>query len=261
MSGQELKIATQLDILTFQTARVNDGSASRKKSHSRSSTRKSLYLWEFLFGLLEDEECTSVITWTNKREGIFELKNTEELAKLWGTVKNRPRMDKSKLIRAIRTYYERGMLRKVKGHKGVYQFLSIPYRTKGYDHEMMTTGTFTSSPFLGSSERSLVDFNVITSDCSDRQPYYRGTTADGRDNTENNRDISVDDCKQTEDTFDKSNGYCSREKRWSDYSLSSDGSTKSLDERQGDFNTNTDTRNHMPEHMAFVFNDDDNVCR
>jgi hypothetical protein len=89
-------------------------SASRKRSNSRSSTRKSLYLWEFLFGLLEDEECTSVITWTDKREGIFELKNTEELAKLWGTVKNRPRMDKSKLIRAIRTYYERGMLKKVK---------------------------------------------------------------------------------------------------------------------------------------------------
>ena len=85
----------------------------RKRSNSRSSTRKSLYLWEFLFGLLEDDECASVITWTNKREGIFELRNTEELAKLWGTVKNRPRMDKSKLIRAIRTYYERGMLKKV----------------------------------------------------------------------------------------------------------------------------------------------------
>lgn len=124
---------------------------------------------------------------------------------------------------------------------------------------MMTTCTFTSSPFVGSSERSLVDFSVITSGCNDRQPYYRGT-ADGRDNTENNRDISVDDRKQTEDTFDKSNGYCSREKRWSDYSLSSDGRTKSLDELQGDFH-NTDTPNHMPEHMAFVFNDDDNVCR
>ena len=90
--------------------------ASRKRSSStsRSNTRKSIYLWEFLFGLLEDDECTSVITWTNKSEGIFELKNTDELAKLWGTVKNRPKMDKNKLIRAIRTYYERGMLKKVR---------------------------------------------------------------------------------------------------------------------------------------------------
>ncbi|CAB3992351.1 ETS-related transcription factor Elf-4-like, partial [Paramuricea clavata] len=82
---------------------------SRKRS---SSTRKSLYLWEFLFGLLEDDECVSVITWVNKREGIFALKNTDELAKLWGTVKNRPKMDKNKLIRAMRTYYNRGMLKK-----------------------------------------------------------------------------------------------------------------------------------------------------
>ena len=90
--------------------------ATRKRSSSasRSNTRKSIYLWEFLFGLLEDDECTSVITWTNKSEGIFELKNTDELAKLWGTVKNRPKMDKNKLIRAIRTYYERGMLKKVR---------------------------------------------------------------------------------------------------------------------------------------------------
>jgi hypothetical protein len=83
---------------------------SRRKSNT---TRKSLYLWEFLFGLLEDDECTSVICWIDKREGIFVLKNTDELAKLWGTVKNRPKMDKNKLIRAIRTYYNRGMLKKV----------------------------------------------------------------------------------------------------------------------------------------------------
>ena len=85
--------------------------ASRKRSNS---TRKSLYLWEFLFGLLEDDECTSVICWVDKCQGVFALKNTDELAKLWGTVKNRPKMDKNKLIRAIRTYYNRGMLKKVK---------------------------------------------------------------------------------------------------------------------------------------------------
>jgi hypothetical protein len=87
--------------------------ASTKRSNSRSNARKSLYLWEFLFGLLEDDECASVLCWINKREGVFELKNTDELAKLWGTVKNRPKMDKYKLFRAIRTYYNRGMLRKV----------------------------------------------------------------------------------------------------------------------------------------------------
>ena len=84
-----------------------------KKKNSGGGTRKSLYLWEFLFGLLEDDECGSIINWVNKDEGVFKLNNTEELAQLWGTVKNRPKMDKNKLIRAIRTYYNRGVLKKV----------------------------------------------------------------------------------------------------------------------------------------------------
>ena len=91
----------------------HDFVAYRKRSCLGSNTRKSVYLWEFLFGLLEDDECATVIRWISKGEGIFELKNTEELAKLWGTLKNRPNMNKEKLIRAMRTYYERGMLKKV----------------------------------------------------------------------------------------------------------------------------------------------------
>jgi hypothetical protein len=62
---------------------------------------------------LEDDECASVISWTNKLEGIFRLKNANELAKLWGTVKNKPNMDKYKLFRAMRNYYNRGILKKV----------------------------------------------------------------------------------------------------------------------------------------------------
>ena len=84
-----------------------------KKNNSQSSTRKSVYLWEFLFGLLEDDECSSVISWTDKRKGIFALHNTDELAKLWGTVKNKPNMNKYKLFRAMRNYYGKGMLKKV----------------------------------------------------------------------------------------------------------------------------------------------------
>ena len=87
-------------------------SVPNKKCNSRHK-RTSLYLWEFLFGLLEDDECASLLRWVNKREGIFALKNTAELAKLWGTVKNRPHMDKNKLLRAMRTYYDRAILKKV----------------------------------------------------------------------------------------------------------------------------------------------------
>lgn len=87
--------------------------STKKSGSSKLSTRKSVYLWEFLYGLLEDEECSSVISWTSKEEKVFRLNNADELAKLWGTVKNKPKMDKFKLFRAMRTYYDRGMLRKV----------------------------------------------------------------------------------------------------------------------------------------------------
>lgn len=79
----------------------------------QASTRKSVYLWEFLYGLLEDNDCASVISWTNKQEKVFRLNNADELAKLWGTLKKKPRMDKYKLFRAMRTYYDRRMLKKV----------------------------------------------------------------------------------------------------------------------------------------------------
>lgn len=84
-----------------------------KKGNSRSNTRKTIFLWEFLFGLLEDNECATLIQWISKCEGIFALKNADELAKLWGTVKNRPTMNKDKFIRAMRTYYHKGILKKV----------------------------------------------------------------------------------------------------------------------------------------------------
>jgi hypothetical protein len=93
---------------------IDTGRLTTKRSkYSRPSTRKSVYLWEFLFGLLEDDECASVISWTNKLEGIFTLRNTNELAKLWGTIKNKPNMDKYKLFRAMRNYYNTGILKKV----------------------------------------------------------------------------------------------------------------------------------------------------
>lgn len=41
------------------------------------------------------------------------MKNVKEIAKLWGTAKNRPTMDDKKLLRALRYYYKTNILRKV----------------------------------------------------------------------------------------------------------------------------------------------------
>lgn len=95
--------------------------------------RIQAYLWEFLVGLLEDEECAPIINWTNKFEKEFEVVDPDELANLWGILKNRPKMNKTKLRRAIRQYYKRDLIMKVKGRVGVYRFLHLPYDPIGLD--------------------------------------------------------------------------------------------------------------------------------
>ena len=125
-----------IDLVTSVSARP----PTVKKNNSQSSARKSVYLWEFLFGLLEDDECSSVISWTDKREGIFALHNTDELAKLWGTVKNKPNMNKYKLFRAMRNYYGKGMLKKVTlafAYIAYSQFCLVIYWTKIPDNSLV----------------------------------------------------------------------------------------------------------------------------
>ena len=95
--------------------------------------RIQAYLWEFLVGLLEDEECAPFINWTNKFEKEFVVVDPDEVASLWGLLKNRPNMNKTKLRRAIRQYYKRDLIMKVKGRVGVYKFLHLPYDPIGLD--------------------------------------------------------------------------------------------------------------------------------
>ena len=84
--------------------------------------RIQAYLWEFLVGLLEDEECAPFINWTNKFEKEFVVVDPDEVASLWGLLKNRPNMNKTKLRRAIRQYYKRDLIMKV----GICLFLLCP---------------------------------------------------------------------------------------------------------------------------------------
>lgn len=95
--------------------------------------RIQAYLWEFLVGLLEDEECAPFINWTNKFEKEFVMADPDEVASLWGLLKNRPKMNKTKLRRAIRQYYKRDLIMKVKGRVGVYKFLQLPYDPINWD--------------------------------------------------------------------------------------------------------------------------------
>ncbi|XP_078342618.1 ETS translocation variant 3-like isoform X2 [Oculina patagonica] len=95
---------------------------NEKETEDRQHRHRNIvHLWQFLLQLLRNDSCRAIISWSRKEHREFKLNNPEEVAKRWGIFKRNKAMTYKKLSRALRYYYQQGIIKKVPCQRFVYR--------------------------------------------------------------------------------------------------------------------------------------------
>lgn len=105
---------------------------------------KTTKLFEFILDILSEPRYSSVISWEGTN-GQFAIKRPDQVASLWGERNGRINMTYQKFSRALRYYYHKKVVTKIRGRNCVYKF-NFPELEKQYGFHSSVLFPATTEP-------------------------------------------------------------------------------------------------------------------